>query len=212
MDTLTKVVESYFAAFAAVSFQYRGKTYEPKTLTVSPAIQGGYTCPAGCGGCCAKFTLDYLPDEPHPYELKPRLVEFDSKQYTVYSDQQKTNAGHHCTNLRQSDGRCNIHGRHPFSCDFELVRIKIYKGDAPNRATQALYGRGWNMLRVDGQRGSKCTLTPPTEDTQLETLRKLRRLAHWMQYFELDTCRIDVLIARLEWGKLHLPISIPVKP
>src|SRR5688572_14476998 len=120
IDSVDKIVTSYFSCVAAEPFTYKGKTYSPKPLRVSPLLFRGYTCPAGCGACCTRFSLDYLPEpvEKHPYVLAKRMVEFDGRHIEIWSDGQDDHQDHHCRNLRKNDGRCQIHGTHPFSCDF----------------------------------------------------------------------------------------------
>ena len=72
-DSVDKIIETYFALVTTQSFSYKGKTYQPRELKVSPGLFDVYQCPAGCGGCCQwSFSLDYLPEETHPYRLKAR--------------------------------------------------------------------------------------------------------------------------------------------
>lgn len=192
-DSVDKIVTAYFAAVNSVPFRYKGTLYPVKTLTVSPALLRGYTCPAGCGGCCTVFSLDYLPTEKRPKNdaMHMRFVPIDIEErdglastlVDLFTDWQETRTEHHCQELIEENGRCGIHGIHPFSCDFELARF-FHSSDSVRLGTQ-LYGRGWNMLRVDGQRGAQCTITPPTEETKQDILRKLARLVQWCEHFHI---------------------------
>jgi hypothetical protein len=62
-DSVDKIVTVYLASVCKKQIHYKGRIYTPKPLTVSPLIFRGFTCPANCGGCCPRFTLDYLPSD-----------------------------------------------------------------------------------------------------------------------------------------------------
>lgn len=187
VDSLDKIVSSYFATVTREPFDYRGRHFEPKTLRVSPGIFRGYTCPSGCGGCCMRFSLVYLPSETRPESpfIKPREVEFNARSVMVFEDRQDDHRSHSCRHLDSGSGRCGIHGVHPFTCDFELIRTTMQS--ERNLLDTRLYGRGWAFLRVDGERGALCTTTPPTTDSRDDTLRKLLRLQQWTDHFGLRT-------------------------
>jgi putative zinc- or iron-chelating protein len=200
VDSIDKVVTRYFACVNARPFTYKGRTYEPKPLYISNLIHRGYTCPAGCGACCSRFSLDYLPSEQRPKSprLQKRMVEFDGQRVPIYSDMQDDHSDHHCRNLSKTDGRCGIHGMHPFSCDFELIRfLSTTDPDSPNTLTQKLYGRAHAMLRIDGTRGAACTMTQSDSATTMEVSRKLRRLRQWCEHFGLQHRISDAL---LQWS------------
>ena len=195
-DSIDKIVTAYFAGISRSPFSYKGKVYEPKTLVVSPLLLRGYTCPEHCGGCCPRFSLDYIADEEKPYELKAREVQFNNKKIIIYSDEQKDHQNHHCRNLIHENGRCGVHGKQPFSCDFELIRFLHFENKTV--LTQRLFGRGWQFLRTDGERGARCEMTPVTKETISEVLRKLRRLKQWASYFGLDHCMDSII----DWVRL----------
>src|SRR5271155_2717133 len=95
-DSIDKVVSVYFRAVTKVNFQYKEVIYEPRDLTVSPLLLRGYTCPVGCGGCCPRFSLDFLPSEERPdYINTKRLIPFDGKMIEIYSDMQLDREGEH---------------------------------------------------------------------------------------------------------------------
>lgn len=209
-DSIDKVVTSYFAAVNAAPFLYKGVRYPVKTLRVSPLLLRGFTCPAGCGGCCPTFSLDYLPAEQHPYTLNPRYVTLNNRKILVYSDKQDRRHEHHCANLKHEDGRCAIHGKQPFSCDFELIRFMHSQDHQRAGAATRLFGRGWQMLRVDEKRGALCTITPPTAESRADAVRKLRRLSQWCDHFKLAH-RVDFIIRWAESGAEH-PLVLPAPP
>jgi hypothetical protein len=193
-DSIDKVVEGYFAAVTSRPFVWKGETIEPPpTLRVPTTILRGFTCPSGCGGCCSTFTLDYLPEpiELHPYPLTARTVELDGRDVIVWSDTQDDNRGPRCRNLDPGDGRCGIHGRQPFSCDFELLGVQ--RGQQSWTLTTRLFSRGWNMHRTDGGVGSLCELIPATPEWRDDVSRRLRRLDTWARHFGLTTCLPHVL-------------------
>lgn len=202
---MDKIVVQYFGAVTAEPFTYRGETYDVPRLTVSPQLLRGYTCPAGCGGCCPRFSLDYLPTEDHPPGVGPRRVEFNGYEVEIVSDMQTDHAGFRCRNLRPEDGRCAIHTRRPFSCDFELIRFMARPGTA--HMSQRLFSRGWNMIRTDGGRGSLCEMTPADPETVADVVRKLRRLTDWAAHFGIST-RVPRIIDWIDTVK-HDPASAP---
>lgn len=209
-DSIDKIVNSYFACVTAEPFTYKGERFEPKLLRVSPYIFRGYTCPASCAACCSRFSLDYLPRdvEPHPYRLTKRTVEFNGNDIVVYSDGQDDHSSHHCRNVKD-DGRCDIHGQHPFSCDFELIRfLKFSSAQQANQLTQKLYGRAHAMLQVDGTtRGAKCEMLPPSDEYAHEVARKLKRLKTWCEHFQLKH-KVDKIIKYVESYPRITPLEV----
>ena len=191
-DTIDKVVQSYFAAITTHSFVYRGQTIEPAPLRVNNKLLRGFTCPENCGGCCPTFSLDYIPGEEHPYELEQRTVEFNGREIVIWSDMQLDNKGNRCRNLVKENGRCSIHGRQPFSCDFELIRFINRQGHW--FVNEQLFTRGWNMTRTDGGLGAACTITSATKETALDVARRLGRLCQWADYFGLENHKARVLL------------------
>lgn len=211
VDSVDKIIETYFALVTIRAFTFKGSTYRLRQLQVSPGLFNEFQCPAGCGGCCKKFSLDYLPEpiETHPYRLKARTIEFDGHTVTVYSDQQRSNTGDMCRNLDHANGRCTIHGVHPFSCDFEV--IKFFTSNSPTRLprlTQQAYPRGWSYDRTDGTKGgAKCLRLGKTEPanqsnpshTVNEVVRRLKRLKDWTDHFGIET-KLPAVIAWTQQG------------
>ena len=209
-DSLNKIIGVYFSCVTKEKFDYEGIIYEPRPLSVSPLLFRGFTCPVGCGGCCPRFSLDYLPDETCPEQVKERLVKFNGKEYKIFSDMQLDHNNHHCRNLNMTDGRCGIYLKRPFSCDFELIRFFQSESDEGNRMSQQLFGRGWAFLRVDNQRGALCDMTEVTKETRNEVIRKLNRLKDWTDYFELQTW-VPEILSWAESGQTHETIHFNLK-
>lgn len=218
VDSIDKIVTSYFKAVAREKFTYKNKEYKPVELHVSPLICRGYTCPAKCGACCPRFSLDYIPSEMlsviaqrsllpraarvlgtlprvllHPEKL--RVISFNGHFIRVYTDAQHEHNKHHCKHLNMEDARCGIYTYRPFSCDFELIRFLHYDKQHIANLTQKLFGYGWKMTRIDGDRGALCEMLPPTPETVADVVRKLTRLKQWTDHFKLATC----LPAVIDW-------------
>ncbi len=190
MDSIDKIVESYFAAVSKHDFEYKGRVFKARPLAVSPLLLRGFTCPAMCGGCCYNVTLDYLPVGQKREDLTRRYIQFDGDVIEVWSDMQLGNTGKHCRHL-DSVGRCGIYQNRPFPCDFELIRFMQFADKS--RLTQQLHGRGWRMERVTGDRGSLCKMTPPDQATVDEAKRKLLLLDDWAQHFGVKTWVVEIL-------------------
>lgn len=195
-DSLDKIVTRYFAAVAKEDIIWSGVTYHPRTLKVSPLLLRDYTCPAGCGGCCFKFTLDYLPTEKRPIEAKKRMVEINGRKVAIYSDDQERNEGNRCIHLDPKSGRCGIYEVRPFTCDFELIRtLQAVDDDTrPNVLTQKLFGRGWSYQRTDGGKGALCEMKPVSPESIKEVIRKLERLKEWTDHFGIKTWLPELLL------------------
>jgi hypothetical protein len=208
IDSVEKVVERYFATVAREAFSFNGKMFVPKVLKVSPLLLRDYTCPPGCGGCCFKFSLDYLPSEARPPGTSKRTVEFNGRSVEIWTDWQTDNDTNRCQNLQRETGRCGIYERRPFTCDFELIRTlqAVDDADRANVLTQKLFGRGWSYARTDGGKGALCEMTPITEKSILEVIRKLKRLKAWTDHFQLDTWIPD-LIQIIKEGRLTRQIQ-----
>lgn len=204
LDSVTKVVTQYFAAVTKEPFTYQGKSFEPKNLRVSPGIfTRTMVCVADCGGCCKKLTVDFLPGEDLHVDFrkhaKKHEFEFNGKTIFVNRDDQSENGGYFCRYLNHDNARCGIHGQHPFSCDFELLRFSMMSAPArPNQLTHRPFGRGWNMRLVDESRGALCEWNDAPEGDpahQADVVRKLKRLKDWTDYFGIETCLPEII----EW-------------
>jgi len=210
VNSLDKIIFSYMAAICKEPFTYNGQEVQPKPLQVSPLIFRGFTCPANCGGCCPRFSLEYLPTEPRPKSDKmvAYTVSINSKDIVLYHDPQADHNDHHCRHLCKDDGRCLVHSKRPFHCDFELIRVFI-KSDGI-RMSQQMFGRGWAFLRIDGNRGALCTITEPDTESVDEVVRKLKRLKEWADHFELVTW-LDDIISWAATGPHSKPLYLTTK-
>lgn len=185
LDSVDKIITRYFSVVTEEPFVWKRKEYLPKPLVISPLLFRGYTCPPMCGGCCPKFSLDYLPSEKHPSSCEKRVIIFNEKKIKIFSDLQQEHSNYHCKYLNKENGRCLIHTMNPFSCDFELIRPLSFEGSKDNILTQKLFGRGWSMKRIDEKRGTLCEMTMPTEKTVDDVIRKIERLKDWSDHFRL---------------------------
>ena len=78
------------------------------------------------------------------------------------------------------------------------------------RVTQQLFSRGWNMKRIDGQRGARCEMTPADPDTVRDVMRKLGRLQEWADHFSLST-RIPEIMAWVDVCRTDLNNTFPLR-
>lgn len=187
-DSVDKIVTTYFACVTEEEFEYKNHIFKPRPLMVSPSIIYGLRCVMNCGGCCLKFSLDYLPDEAYQF-CQERTIEFNGKSIKVLSDMQKDNDTRWCRWLRMSEGRCTIHGQHPFTCSFETLRFKQFQDIGRfNLLGNYHFGRAWNFQRIDGGKGARCIITSRvTPRTIDETIFKLTQLKRWADHFGLKT-------------------------
>ena len=216
-DSVDKVIERYFPAVTLTPFEYKGKHVIPKNLKVSCSIFfKRMTCVANCGACCRRFTNDWLPSEierivdPAKPHVKERMILFSGKEIPILSDVQEDHDSYYCRHLNPTDGRCGIHTFSPFSCDFELLRFSHFEDvDAPELLAFRPFGRGWNMKRIDGERGALCEWYDSHSDlVQIEdVVRKLRRLQDWTNHFGLDTT-IPTIIEWVQRGPHVKPLIV----
>lgn len=196
VSTIYKIASTYMKAFALEDFVLDGeKIPVPSEVVISPLLWRGYTCPAMCGGCCFKFSLLWIPDEGQPNDNVFRAEKhylFNGKRIKFYEDDQANNEDKYCKHLQKEDGRCGIHGKHPFACDFELIKILHKKNDRTWVGTK-LFGRGHAYKAVDGVKGAKCTITPTDDASISDVLRKLNRLKQWMDYCGIDNTLAQVI-------------------
>lgn len=199
-DSVSKIVTTYIAAVTKETFVYGGTTYNPKPLHVTPLLGREFKCVLGCGGCCTRFTLDYLPSENKPnIPLTSRYVTINNTAYLIHSYEQHPEPDKRfCDNLDVPTGKCGVHGKQPFSCDFETVRFYQFLDHTVVRT--APYGRGWQLMKVNGARGALCEFGEITNDARAEANRRLRRLAVWCEYFGIRH-KIPRMLEYLEYAQ-----------
>lgn len=201
-DSIDKIVETYFRVFTKTDFTYKTKTIKKlDRIRFSPDIFRNVKCFKDCGACCRKFSMDWLPYEmtdAHTEFTNERLIKLNGKDFIIHSYLQEGNEGYHCGFVDLETGWCKIHNIHGFSCDFELIRCAISEKNSSANVITRLYGRGWNMLKIDGVRGAMCEVDNDiTQDSINDTIRKLERLKVWIDYFNIDSYIDDVL----KWAK-----------
>lgn len=206
-DSLDKIITVYFAAISEEDFEYKRRTYRSKPLRISPTLLRTAYCPSMCGGCCMRFSLDYIASElPKKYSkpvLEKRIVHFNGAEIIVYTDDQKNVKSETCCYLRKEDGRCRIHELNPFSCAFEPLRFRMFSSDVPNLLGCFHFGRGWSYKTVDGKEGAKCRFMEhrSNENTEL-IVNKLKRLENWAVHFGLMNNRISKIIRLIRTFKI----------
>lgn len=206
-DSVGKIIEIYFACVTDEPFEYNRKTFHPQPLRISETLRCDFNCLASCGGCCPRFSLDYLPTEEHPSGALLRTVDFNGKTLQIYSDVQPGNESHFCQYLN-GDARCKIHQLRPFSCDFELIRFRrTFDSKGMNYVGCFPFGRGWSFLKIDGNRGARCTHFPKNRGNRAiqNNIRKFERLKQWTDWFEIQT-KIPLIIEWLRYGHGSLTI------
>lgn len=208
-NSLDKIIENYIAAMVPNSFSYEGRTIEAKPLRVSPGIFSGYTCPAGCGACCPRFSLEYLPSEALPRwsdGFEEYETTIDGRSVKFVHDTQIDHADHFCRYLVKKTGRCGTHDRRPMHCDFELLRVSRF--DDHYELNQRLYGRAWNMLKIDAERGAQCEMLNFTEQWRQDILRRLLRLESWIEHIGFKEHRVSSVLKYVRTGPHSKPLWI----
>lgn len=183
------------------------KSSNLKKLILSKLFFRDYTCPANCGACCPKFSLDYF--EGDRWEKFKELYPDKVKNFTermvngvkVYSDKQEDNDGHHCKHLNLEDGRCGIHKANPFTCEFELMRFITTESESKTLLINKLFGRGWNLTRIDGEKGAKCEMLEFNYDKLLRDIALLKELNDIAIAWKMET-KLPRVIEYLE-SNLH---------
>ena len=153
-DAVGGLIRGYFPAISNEPIQFEGKIYDVRPLFVSPLLFDEADCRIGCGACCVRGTLDYLPNKPHPVEATRRFLTVNNKKIEVWSDMQLDHQKHFCRHVIGPDkpdmmGACKIwqSSVYPFMCDLNLVKIMEEKGR--RRMLSSYYSRTWTMARID---------------------------------------------------------------
>ena len=203
-DSIEKIATTYIGHLVSKPLIYNQAVFQPKNIYVSSKISAGTECPLGCSACCLRFSLDYLPFEQHPdIPLVERSV-MGKKVLSYFQEFSKEK--YHC-DFVTDEGACDIYLTRPLSCDFELIRFKDVKSRNQTHIGVYHYGRAWSLKRIDQGRGALCRMTSESPEGLNESIRKLKRLKAWIDYFEVPT-RIDEIIDSLEKHPLWLPFHI----
>jgi Fe-S-cluster containining protein len=195
-NSIEKIIKWYFAGITKTEFVWKNITVVPKPLKLYPSLAYEHVCPENCGACCGKFSLDYINGERDLTGLQERIIHFNGQQIRIWRDEQC--GGERCKYLRMENGRCDIHGAHPFSCDFECLRFEVGQVSNYNKLEQSHYGRTWQLTQVDGTKNVKCEFLPVSTEGAQETIRKLRKLEKWANHFHLTNTYIPEIISYLE--------------
>lgn len=210
-NSIDKIVGTYFAAVSRAPFTYKGVVYAPRPLRVYPSIVRSHDCPPDCAACCQIFTLDYLPDEEKPANARPEWIEFNGSRYLIHRISPESTAASHCQYVG-AHARCEIHGTHPFSCDFEPVRVEIGVVRNYNMMGVEHYGRKQAFTRITGESDVLCVFGPPTSESISDVVRKLRRLKDWTDHFQLTDTWIPDILEYIEDGQWARDISRDLLP
>lgn len=233
LDSVDKVVRHYFAAVSKQPFTYKGEHFEPyHAILVSPSVFDHDSCPPWCGGCCMRpWSLDYIPSElPHEKTgASERTIDFNGG-VKIISNMQEERKGMLRCGFLQKDGYCGIHHlnpineglaiQNPLSCDMPLLEFQMPTDRSSGREPRILhkkFGRGWNLLKVDDTRGALCIKKAPlTRDEVVangnSTIRRLRRLQEWTDYFGLtDTFLPEVISWVEQYRNLQLAPKSPLR-
>jgi hypothetical protein len=91
------------------------------------------------------------------------------------------------------NGRCEIHGVHPFLCDFEPRKIYLYKDKYS--LSKRLLTRAWNLTKVDSTKGISCSWDDNYSDSAKQhDIKLLQELKEITKYFDLNPMFIDKVI------------------
>ena len=185
------------------------KASNNEELILSPMFFRDYSCPSHCGGCCPKFSLDYFEGErwekfkieyPHlVHKFKLRII----KGANVYTNYQSDNPTLKCEFLNLENGRCGIHKSNPFSCEFELNKFVVK--DKKTYLMNKLFGRGWNMMRIDGERGALCEMKPFNLKKYLRDIELIKELLEIIKQYNQKSPLLERVVKFLE--KTNKPIS-----
>lgn len=171
------------------------KSSSLKKLILSRLFFRDYSCKVNCEGCCPKFSLDYF--EGYRWKKFKRLYPEEAKFFTertvngitVYSDMQKDNESKYCRHLDMEKGLCGIHESNPFTCEFELMRFVTTESKSSSILINKLFGRGWNLTRIDGEKGALCEMKDFDYDKlirDIELLEELNEIGKmWKMYTKL---------------------------
>lgn len=205
----TDKVFNYLHCVSKETLTYKGQIYPPKPLYVSPQIFHEFGCVANCGGCCSRFSLDYLPTEAQPENevLQEKAVSINDTTIILNSIHQYYVAKEKCKFLN-TEGRCNIHKNHPMSCD--IAPLQFVNRKDSNWVGVKPYGRRWNMLIMDGSRGALCEFSKnATEEARVDAIRKFKRIQQWADAFGIQT-NIDLILDYASMIRTEpLIISVP---
>lgn len=165
-------------------------------LVVLPSFTAHFSCPFHCGGCCLDFTLDLLPKEYERMKktdpgnsllFERRLIDTDRKEKAeVYTH--KNTEGKRCDCYHS--GGCVIHENRPFSCRFELNKVRKLKEFDFKEFSYTCLGKAEyrDKANMTSELGGpiKCkmgTCHDRTLEDQEDDLMSLIKLQSWYELF-----------------------------
>lgn len=184
---------------------------DKEILHFSPLFLRTLKCNKFCGGCCPKFSLDYIKDSQrwkNFVQHYPEKVQFfeerkcDSAVYMSYT--QVDNKGYYCNFLNKEDGLCTIHTSNPFHCEFEIIKLRGQNEfDIPNdrlvQVSKKPFSEADTFKCVDGTVGAKCEIegfNPIAFHRDIEMLKELQE--HYFCHFLQKNIKLETLIKHLE--------------
>jgi Fe-S-cluster containining protein len=180
-------------------------------LHFSPLFLRTLKCNKFCGGCCPKFSLDYIKDSQrwrNFVEQYPEKVQFfeerkcDNAVYMSYT--QVDNTGYYCNFLDKQNGLCTIHTSNPFHCEFEIIKLRGQNEfDIPNdrlvQVSKKPFSEADTFKCVDGTIGAKCEIEGFNKSTFLRDIEMLKELQeHYVHHFLQKNIKLETLIQHLE--------------
>lgn len=190
-------------------YEYLENIHKSEYIYLSPSTFREFICHKFCGGCCTRFTLDYVVgSERYNNFLKqyPELIsKFSIRQYKGIEvlTYKPTHSNYHCEFLFGKEALCSIHKVNPFTCNFEPIKVVsdanyTRKNISHTKIIRKKFGRGWNMLRVDNERGAFCEIEDDTRLSYSELEEFIVLLDELNYYYSLffgsKDSRIDSII------------------
>lgn len=184
------------------------KELDKDYLEVLPSFFQHYACPANCGGCCLNFTKDFLPKEFNKFQkyYPVEASKFHERKkcgLTVFTYAQEEDTLW-CDFFKK--GKCSIHKLNPFSCSFELNKIRQEKSYGSSISVTNLfkaYYRDTTMRTFQGKK-LKCSFGEYTEEDKQRDIKVLETLKEYYYQSRKKLCRN--LDAFLEYLK-KLPVE-----
>jgi Fe-S-cluster containining protein len=180
-----------------------------KVCKMSPTVFRSFECLENCGSCCmSHIALDYTEGPrlekfkknfPEEFKKFEKIIVDGQEVYRYFSNKKNSR---YCDFLDTSNGRCKIHGSHPFSCDMLPLKIVFKNGEA--FAAHHVFGRSWQYTQIDGSKGVKCIfgnvsngeVSWPSTLYRINLLKELKILA---EKFGRSGKRIQKLIDRMQY-------------
>lgn len=176
-------------------------------LHFSPLFLRTLKCNKFCGGCCPKFSLDFLKSSTRwknfckNYPDRVKFFEERISENAVYmSYTQVDNKGYYCNFLDKENGLCTIHTSNPFHCEFEIIKLRGQNEfEIPNeriiQISKKPFSEASTFKCVDGQVGAKCEIldfNPETFQRDIEMLEELQ--LHYFEHYLKKNTNLETLI------------------